>query len=326
METLRIGFVGAGGIAERHLGVLEGLGGVRVAAVADPDEARARRLAERAGGRAYAERRAMLDAEELDALYICVPPFAHGEPERDAVERGIPFLVEKPLALDADTAEEIARRVDAAGLVTAVGYHWRYMDTVEEAQERLAANPARLALGYWLADTPPPAWWRRQNRSGGQMVEQTTHIFDLARLLVGEVERVFATGSTTERADFPDLDVHDVSVATLNFAGGAVGNLASTCLLGWGHRIGLHLFADGLAIELHDNEIMTDTGQGRPTRRSANDPVVPENRDFLDAVRGGANRIRCPYPEALRTHRVATAAARSAREGAPVDLRETAGV
>lgn len=95
------------------------------------------------------------------------------------IEQKLPFFIEKPLATDLATAEGIAAGVATTGLVTAVGYHWRYLDTTERAQE-LLSNPARLALGYWLDFTPPPAWWARREQSGGQMVEQTTHIFDLA--------------------------------------------------------------------------------------------------------------------------------------------------
>ncbi len=67
------------------------------------------------------------------------------------------LLVEKPLATDLETAEEIARGVRERGLVTAVSYHWRYLDTTERARELLSRNPARLALGYWLDSTPPPS-------------------------------------------------------------------------------------------------------------------------------------------------------------------------
>ena len=49
---------------------------------------------------------------------------------------------------------------------------------------------------------------------------------------------------------FPTLDVPTVSTASLKFASGAVANFASTCLLGWNHRVGLHLFGERLAIEI----------------------------------------------------------------------------
>jgi len=316
----RIGFVGAGGIATRHLGNLMGFDDVVVCAIADPAVERARALAERCGATAYDDHARMVESEHLDALYICVPPFGHGAPEATALAHGLPFFVEKPLAADEATAATIAAGVAARGLVTATGYHWRYLDTTERAQVLLAASPARLALGYWLDSTPPPAWWAKEASSGGQMVEQTTHVFDLARLLVGEVTRVYAAGSRIERPGFPDADIHDVSTATLHFATGAVGTMSSTCLLNWPHRIGLHLACDGMMIELSEFELMVDVGRGRPIQAASGDPFVREDRDFIDAVRGKPNRIRAPYREALKTHRLALAAARAAREGRAIDI------
>ena len=262
----------------------------------------------------------MLDRERLDALYICVPPFAHGPLEAAACERDLPFFVEKPLAVDWDTAAQIAQDVAARQLVTAVGYHWRYLDTTERAQELLSKTPARLALGYWLDGTPPPAWWSQEAQSGGQMIQQTTHIFDLARLLVGEVDHVQASGARTRRPDFPDADVDDVSLALLHFTSGALGSMASTCLLRWPHRIGLHLFGEGLAIELSEFELMVDVGRGRPVEQAQGDPFLREDRDFIDAVQGKLNRIRAPYAEALKTHWLTTAVAQAIHSGQPQDL------
>jgi predicted dehydrogenase len=318
--TIRVGFVGAGGIASRHIGNLVGFGDVRIVAASDPVRDRAEAAAARTNAKAYDDHRTMLEREELDAVYICTPPFAHGAPELACVERKLPFFVEKPIATDLETADEIARGVDQSGVVTGVGYHWRYLDITEQAQELSAANPPRLVTGYWLDFTPPPAWWTREAYSGGQMVEQTTHIFDLARLLVGEVEEVYAAAGRTQRADYPECDIFEASTATLRFATGAVGSISSTCLLRWPHRIGLHLFCDGVAVEMTEFELMVDIGQGRSVRRAQGDPFVREDRDFIDAVQGKPNRIRAPYAEAMRTHRLATAAACSVRERRPLWL------
>jgi predicted dehydrogenase len=320
MTKTRVGVIGAGFIGARHLGNLIGFEDVAIAAVADTSVERAQAQAARCGAVAYSDYAEMLEREPLDALYICVPPFAHGGPEAAALERRLPFFVEKPLATSYDIAAGIARGVAAQGLVTAVGYHWRYLDTTEAARELLSKNPARLALGYWLDFTPPPEWWVREDQSGGQMVEQTTHIFDLARLLVGEVTKVYAAGSRIERAAFPQANVYDVSTATLHFASGALGTMASTCLLNWPHRIGLHLFCEGMAIELSEFDMMVDVGRGRPLRKAQGDPFVREDRDFIDAVQGKPNRIRAPYSQALQTHLLVTTAARAAREGRPLDL------
>ena len=320
LNKTRLGFIGAGGIALRHFGVLEQFDDVEVVAVCDADLGRATEGAQRFGARPFDDADAMLDAVAVDAVFICVPPFAHGAPERAAIQRGLPFFVEKPVALDMETAEAIAAEVAERGLVTAVGYHWRYLDTVDEVRGILAQTPARLVSGYWLDSTPPPIWWWHQDQSGGQMVEQTTHLLDLARYLLGPVTRAYGLASHDERPEFPGLDVPTVSSASLQFASGAVGNFASTCLLNWNHRVGLHLFGRGLAIELTDRDVMIDTGQGRPVRGNGSDPVWREDRDFIDAVRGGENRIRCPYPEALESLRLSLAVGESARTGQPVTL------
>jgi predicted dehydrogenase/glycosyltransferase involved in cell wall biosynthesis len=320
----RIGFIGAGGIAHRHFGVLEQFEDVEIVAIADVDAARADEAAARFGARAFTDIDAMLDAVEVDALYICVPPFAHGAPERTAIARRLPFFVEKPVALDIATADAIAAEVAAANIITAVGYHWRYLDTVDEVRGLLAHNPARLMSGYWLDSTPPPQWWWHEDRSGGQMVEQTTHLIDLARYLAGDVTRVFGLAGHTDRAEFPGLDVPTVSTASLQFGSGAIANFASTCLLGWNHRVGLHLFGDRLAVEITDRELMVDVGRGRPVRGAQGDPVWHEDRDFIDAVQGKENRIRCPYADAVETHRVALAIGESARTGTAIALEKTA--
>jgi predicted dehydrogenase len=322
----RIGFIGAGGIAGRHVGTLRQMPDVEIVGFADPDFDRAQTMASTVGARAYVSHQDLIEREALDAIYICVPPFAHGDPEGAAIDAGLPFFVEKPLSLQIADAETISRAVEASGLTTAVGYHWRYLDTVKEARGLLRDTPAQLVTGYWLDQTPPPQWWWHEAQSGGQIVEQATHVIDLARHLVGEIVEVYAAASPAlMRADFPGLDVATAMSVTLKFAGGAVGTLATTCVLRWGHRIGLHLFGDGLAIELSDREIIVDVGRGRPVRESGVDPVQLEDRDFINAVRGLPNRIRSPYREALKSHRVALAIASSSRSGLPVKIECDAG-
>jgi predicted dehydrogenase len=323
MTVTRIGVLGAGVIARRHVRTLARFADARVCAVADVQVDRARELAVGVGARAYDDARAMLDREGLDAVYVCVPPFAHGDLDLELVRRGLPMFVEKPVAADLATAERVASAVEQAGLVTGVGHHWRWLDTVERAQELLADRPARLATGYWLDATPPISWWQRQDGSGGQFVEQATHVVDLARLLVGEVEEVFAYTARTSRAAFPDMDTADVTAASARFSTGAVGSFAATCLLGWPHRVGLHLFGDGIALELSEKELRIDLGEGPAVLSASGDPFEREDRAFLDAVQGHPDRTRTTYAEALRTQRVTTAALRSAAEGRPVPIGST---
>ena len=316
-----VGFIGAGGIARRHVGVLRTMPDVTLAAFCDANPDAAQGLAEECGAQAFSSYDTMFDAAALDALYICVPPFAHGDVEFAALERSLPFFVEKPLSTTLDVAQRIDAAVRATGLVTAVGYHWRYLDIVDEAKAALARNPAQLVAGHWIDQTPPPAWWWHTGQSGGQVVEQATHIIDLMRHLVGEITQVQAAVAAPPHRDrFPGLDVATSTAATLTFDNGAVGTLSVTCMLNWSHRVGLHLFGDGLAIELTDRDLMMDIGQGRPVRQAGFDPVWAEDRAFIDAVSGLPNAIRSPYGEALKSHRASLAIMQSAQTSRPVLL------
>jgi myo-inositol 2-dehydrogenase / D-chiro-inositol 1-dehydrogenase len=320
MEQLRIGFVGAGAVATRHVASLGRLDEVRVVGVTDAVPDRAAQLAMSADTTPFPDLEAMLTDADLDAAYVCVPPFAHGDPERTLVAAGVPLFVEKPLALDVETAQAVATQVERSGLVTATGYHWRYYDTVERAAELLAGHPVGLAVGSWLDKVPPPPWWRDMSRSGGPVIEQATHVLDLLRVLVGEVVAVHAVGARLDR----DLggDVDDASVATLRFANGAVGSLLSTSLLGWKHWAGVELYADGVSLRLAEHVLeLLQSVDGRSRWEPAVDAKSAADRDFVAAVRSGdPSAVRAPYAEALRTHRLACAVAEAVRTGTVVEL------
>jgi predicted dehydrogenase len=313
---MRIAMVGAGGVAARHVRVLTGLG-AQVVAVADPVPEAARRLASDSGAAAYPDVDAALDARQVDAVYVCVPPFAHGAPERAVLARGLPLFVEKPLSVDRDTAEQLAAEVERAGVVTGTGYHWRCLDTVQRAAELLAGSPARLAVGSWLDKVPPPAWWTSRAKSGGQVVEQLTHVLDLARLLVGELDEVWAAAS---RAESSPGDVDDVTAVAARFRGGAVGTLAASALLPAKRRAELEtVSADGLRLEVSEQRLVIERPGADPevlTPRVDGHEAV--DREFLEAVGGTRQATRAPYAEALRTHLAGLAVAESAATGKPV--------
>ncbi len=315
MAKCRVGLVGAGGVAQRHARVLGDFADVHLVGVCDVVPAAAQRLADTVGARAFPDVSALLTAD-LDAVYVCVPPFAHGPAEEAVIAAGLPMFVEKPVAVDLDTAERIERLVAERGLLTAVGHHWRYLHVVEQARARLGDRPVRLVSGAWLDRVPPVTWWPRRDRSGGPVVEQAAHVLDLARLLAGEVAEVYAAGNGCP-PDVPDADVDGATAATLRFASGAVGVLATTCTLGWKHRAGVEVYADGLALAVGEHGLAVRTADGE--QRVPGDPEAARgavDRAFIDAVRGLGDDVRVPYAEALRTHRLALAITRSQATGA----------
>jgi myo-inositol 2-dehydrogenase / D-chiro-inositol 1-dehydrogenase len=317
VNTCRIGFVGAGGVAARHAAMLSGFRDVTLVSVTDTDAERARGFADAHRMSAVPGVPALLESD-VDAVYVCVPPFAHGAVEEQLLAAGVALFVEKPLGVDLGTAERISALVAETGVITAVGHHWRYSPAVEWARTALVDRPVRLAVGAWLDKVPPVAWWARRGHSGGQVIEQAIHVLDLARLLVGEVSEVHAMADGVPPVA-PDADVEGATAAVLRFANGAVGTLAATCLLHWKHRAGLEVYANGLAISLTEDTLAArDTTTGEEVRRIDPDTAKrAADRAFVDAVLGRPADIRTPYVEALRTHRLACAIANSALEETP---------
>jgi ribosomal protein S5 len=77
----------------------------------------------------------------------------------------------------------------------------------------------------------------------------------------------------------------------------------------------MELVCEGLALELSETTLVIDDGRSRQVVEAARDARAAADRDFVSAVRGQPAAVRAPYPEALRSHRIALAAARAARDG-----------
>ena len=325
-DKCRIGLIGAGNVAQRHARVLSGFVDVQIVGVTDVSAPAAEALAATHGAPALPDTAALLSLQP-DAVYVCVPPFAHGHAEESVLSSGAALFVEKPLGVDLTVAGRIADLVTRHPAPTAVGHHWRYLDVVRRAAALLVDRQVRLVNGVWWDKVPPVAWWVKTDRSGGPVVEQAAHVVDLARALVGEVTSVAAAG-TGAPPPVAGADVDAATAAVATFGNGAVGTFSSTCVLGWKQRAGLEVVADGLALFVGEDELVVRDTAGAE-RRFLGDPEaarVAVDRAFVDAVRGIGDDIRVPYAEALKTHRVTCAIAESARTGLPVSLAPPAAV
>jgi myo-inositol 2-dehydrogenase / D-chiro-inositol 1-dehydrogenase len=322
VDRCSVGFVGAGGVAVRHARHLAQLQDVRIVAVTDPLTAAARSFAEMTGAAVVSDLEGLLNTPP-DAVYVCVPPHAHGAIEEQVLGAGSAMFVEKPLAVDLPTAERIADAARKANVVTAVGHHWRYSPAVDLVRKLLDGRPVRLVVGSWIDRVPPVPWWSRRALSGGQIVEQAVHVLDLIRMSCGDVVEVNAYANSAPPGT-PDADVDGATVAILKFQSGAVGTVAAACCVDWKHRAGLELHADGLSVTIYEDRVIARTAQG-PVHRSLqpDDAKRAADRAFIDAVVGnGAARggILVDYDEALRTHQLACAIAASAVHNRPVRL------
>jgi predicted dehydrogenase len=293
--------------------VLAGIPGVHLAAATDVDPASADAFAAAYGVRAVPDLDALL-GEGLDAVYVCVPPFAHGALEVRIAAAGVAMFVEKPLATDQSTAEWVARRIRTSGVLTRVGHHWRCAEPVRKARKLLAGRRVRLVAGVWLDRTPPVAWWPDRTRSGGPLVEQAVHVVDLVRVLAGEVVEVHAAAGGVLPGG-----AEAATGAVLCFANGAVGTLATTCVLDGRHRAGLEIAADGIVVGVGEDWLdVRDAGGAHRAEYDAMAARTAVDAAFVAALRGTPvppEQDGPDHAEALRSHRLACALARSAASG-----------
>lgn len=302
--------IGTGEFARRHLQVLSRESEVEIVGHVSALRERAEAQAKEWGGHAYGSAQDLVQRASPDAVWISVAPSAHGAIESALINGGVPFFVEKPIAVDLATAESIAVQLERRPVIAAVGYHWRAMDTIPEVRSVISRRPVRLVQGTWLDTLPPSRWWHKRATGGGQIIEQATHPIDLARSLVGGAE---VLGMTESGARSDEIDVAMATAALLRFGNGAPGVFTATNVLEGPAAVYLRLVCDGMLITIQRNRVAYDTGRTQRDVPVRNDPIVDEDRAFLQAVRSrDQSKVFCTYPEALESHRLCWAIAASA--------------
>lgn len=323
MEKVKVGFIGVGGIAGVHLNILSKMEDVEIKAICDVNPLTLKRRAEEFDVRAcYEDYREMLDREELDAVYICVPPFAHADMEEKAADKGLHMFIEKPVELRMENAIRKHEVIKKTGVIASVGYCARYLDISDRVRELLKDRRVELVLGYFMGGAPGTPWWRQRDKSGGQLVEQTTHMVDIARYFVGDVEAVSGTFVSLTKPS-PDWTIDNASILTLYFENGAIGSITSACMLGQGFKTGLDLFARNCIVEFTYGGIrIREPGSSPQEIKARVNMYYEENRAFIDAVKtGDSSLIRSPYEDAVKTLEATLAADISARERRVVELK-----
>jgi len=327
LKEVKVAFIGCGGIASAHVQRLSKIEGVRIVAGTDVDKSRQASFSGMSGASFYSDIHGMLEDARPDAVYVCTPPFARGV-EIEAIEKGIPTFFEKPAGLTTQKAGEIRSAIKRRSLIHSVGYMWRYLDVTDRAiRELKEAGQAGLVIGQWIDPFwfPQEHWWLHREMGGGQVLEQTTHVFDLARFLVGDVTRVSAEmDNILVKRDRPNMTVEDFSAVTMRFKSGAIGVIYSSCA-------SQNTFS-GTALRVIARDVVLEhTGHGKTLRvmkkdhveeiRSQMDPLLEEDRIFVGAVRtGDTSGIRSSFDDGYKTLEVTVAANKAAADRVVVTL------
>src|SRR3954452_378032 len=234
---VRIGLVGAGAIAARHISVLATIPEVEIAGVCDRDLARANRLAETAGAPVFDSWTSMLDAAALDAVFVCTPPGAHAAVAAAVLERGTAAYVEKPLARTAEDGRTIVGAWQSSGAVCAVGYQWRSLDLLQQIRTLLGEAPPGMLVSRSIAATERArgdraqaaaaggSWFVDPVQSGGILFELGSHDIDLQAAIAGPAASVQAVAGSGLLAlsGIAGTPLQDAVAVVIRLATGALG-------------------------------------------------------------------------------------------------------
>jgi len=154
------------------------------------------------------------------------------------------------------------------------------------------------------------------------LVEQTTHIVDLARYLLGDVAEVGAYGFQGLIDDIPGYNVDDASVVILRFQSGIIGTITSSCLLtGGGGTAGLTLLGRDLRIDCEARRLRIERSRQVQEFTPEGDPYLRASQTFVEAVATGDTAgIRSTYADGLKTVQVTLAANHAMQTGQIIRL------
>jgi predicted dehydrogenase len=235
MFKTQIALFGAGTIGRTHIDRISRSENLQLAGIADPSDA-GKALAHSLNVPWFADHIALLETVKPQGAVVATPNALHIAQALDCLERGVPALVEKPVA---DTVAEAQVLVDAqarTGVPVLVGHHRRYNPINRRARHivqsgQLGQLVAAHVMALFLKPEPYfDAAWRRQ-KGGGPILINLIHEIDMLRFLCGEISSVQAMGSNAVRG----FEVEDTAAAVLRFANGAVGTvlLSDTATSAW---------------------------------------------------------------------------------------------
>ena len=335
-REIRVAVLGCGGFArKRQAPNLAALPQVELVACCDQVRTNAEALSQEITGGAatvYTDYVSMLDEAKPDALYVALPPYAHGDEVEQAARRGIHVFIEKPIALDMDTAWRMVEAAERAGVVTQVDFQFRFGAAVEQVAGAIASGSAGapgLMLARYFCNSLHAPWWREKDKSGGQLVEQVIHMVDLLRHFLGRPTHVFSRQANLFHQDVPGYTVEDVSGTVVSFESGALGVIAATNGAIPGQWINqYHLVTRNLTADFADSNRATVTHTAEQPPRvevidAERDPWHAAAADFIAAIR--ENRpARVPLREGALSLELALAAMASAERQDEVKLTASA--
>jgi predicted dehydrogenase len=249
-KTLRLGFIGAGGIAATQMRTLAARQDVELVAIADIDATTLEKRGTTFGIKArYTDYRKMLQREKLDAVSICTPNRSHADNAMAALQAGLDVLCEKPMAHSATAARRMVSTAHQAGRKLVVGFQYRFNPRTQflrRAVDNGELGRVRFGRVQALRRRGIPNWGvfgQKERQGGGPLIDIGVHVLEMTHYTMGSPRPVSASAdlftyignrpsdqveSAWKGWDWKTYTVEDLAVGRIRFDDGAVLHIESS--------------------------------------------------------------------------------------------------
>jgi len=309
---------------------------VKVAAISGRDTEKGRAMAAEYSVPYYVDQDEMYQAEHLDAVLICTPTFTHEEMVRRAISHGVHVMCEKPFVLDVETAKNLIRDAEAAGVRLMVMHVVRFWPEYVKVKEMITDGELGEIKNVYLnrlSSHPTWATWHRDpKKSGGGLYDLHIHDVDYLYHVFGEVESVYAVGKQEDSGCFNNVSTvmrfaSGVSAVVEGFMDitGAFGFTTNVRVNGSDAAVemlnkAVHL-ADGTVGKANKLIVFKKDQPAQIVDGEKYDPYARETEYFAECVRSVAKNEMVPNEDVVYVLQILEAIRESLATGLPVMMK-----
>ncbi|WP_165849969.1 inositol 2-dehydrogenase [Listeria kieliensis] len=328
MKSLNVGMIGAGRVAQVHLGNLKQMKDIKVKTICDifaEDSWKERFSVENV----TKEAADIFNDPEIDAVFICTPTDTHTDLTIQAANAGKHIFCEKPVGTEEASILDAYHAVLANNVKFQTGFNRRF----DKSHEKVKLEAASQAIGerHILKITsrdPEPPNIDYVKRSGGIFMDMMIHDFDMARFMMDdEVEEVFTYGNSLVDPEIGAAGDVDTAIVSLKFKNGAMGVIDNSRKAVYGYDQRIEVFGEkGMLQSLNqpDYHVNRYTAQsveaGTPKYfflERYQDAFFNEEVAFFDSIRQD-QPTKCSFKDGIMAIRIAEAAKKSLETGEKV--------
>jgi len=342
---VRLGFIGAGGIAQFQMSKLKTLPDGVIIAVADINTAGLEKVKKEFGvEKTFTDWKELLKVKDLNAVSVCTPNKLHCAPTVAALNAGLPVLVEKPMAMNAREAAQMVAAAKKNKKLLQIGFQWRFTPVAQMLRKQVQSG----SLGdivyvrvQALRRRGIPNWGvfgRKELQGGGPMIDIGVHLLEMAHYVIGSPMPTSALGSCytylgDKKSDtmciWPNWDyktysVEDLAIGMLKFKNGATMVIESS--------FAAHIEKDVFGVQImgtkggatsdppkiytvHNGYMMNM----EPAYMGDQDAFVFKLKHFVDCVRGDAECL-APGEDGLMVQKMLDGIYKSSTAGKEVKI------